>query len=396
MTHLPIGYRAFHPDETLNYQLNRWLPVMDEAEIAQAAARMTSMSDFSREMLALARRASAEGRDLHASSYFRAAEFFLPFGDPDKIRCYEAYRERFDRVAAALPLERHEIPFRGGLLPAVRFAAAGTARDTVVLHGGFDSYMEEFFFWGPDLAARGFDVVMFEGPGQGAALRRHGLTMSPAWEEPVAAVLDHFAIERASLVGLSLGGCLGLRAAAFEPRVERVVAWDVLFDFFDCFAERLPPQVVQKLVESSDAGDDAAVNAMFAAQARAGGSGVWALAHGQHISGSATPADFVRWLRAMSTRSCSARVRADVLLLAGAADHIVPLRQLAQQMEALTSARSVTARIFTAAEHADSHCQVGNLPLVHEVITAFLEQHLRPDTAAARPREGETSAALSA
>ncbi|WP_437534563.1 alpha/beta fold hydrolase [Sorangium sp. So ce726] len=378
MVDYPIGYRSFHRDVALNYQLNRWLPVMEEAEVTKLAGEVSSAADFSRAMRALAERTGAEGRHLHASSYFRAAEFFLPFGDPEKGRCYEAYRAHFDRVAAALPLERRDVPFRGGVLPAVRFAAPGPARDTIVLHGGFDSYIEEFFFWGPDLAAQGFDVVMFEGPGQGAALRRHGLTMSPAWEEPVAAVLDHLSIQRASLIGLSLGGCLGIRAAAHEPRIERVVAWNILFDFYDCFAARLPPALARALAEKSDAGDDDAVNATLASLASAGPEAAWALAHGQHISGSRTPADFVRWLRAMNTRAASPRVRQDVLLLAGTADHIVPLHQLTQQMEALTGARSVTARIFTAADHAASHCQVGNLPLAHEVIARFLDLQLRP------------------
>jgi hypothetical protein len=37
-----------------------------------------------------------------------------------------------------------------------------------------------------------------------------------------------------TLVGISLGGCLAIRAAAFEPRVRGVVAFDVLSDFFEC------------------------------------------------------------------------------------------------------------------------------------------------------------------
>jgi len=42
------------------------------------------------------------------------------------------------------------------------------------------------------------------------------------------------------------------------------------------------------------------------------------------------------------------------------------------QAEALTSARSVYVRTFTAAEHADSHCQMGNLDLDCRVVTTWL------------------------
>src|SRR5262249_19763033 len=50
------------------------------------------------------------------------------------------------------------------------------------------------------------------------------------------------------------------------------------------------------------------------------------------------------------TRDVSERVRQDVLLLAGARDHYVPLSQLWDQMPLLSNARSITARVFTAQE----------------------------------------------
>jgi hypothetical protein len=60
------------------------------------------------------------------------------------------------------------------------------------------------------------------------------------------------------------------------------------------------------------------------------------------------------------------------LLLAGAEDHYVPLQQLWDQARMLTSARSITARVFTADEHAQAHCQVGNLPLVVRVMSDWI------------------------
>ena len=43
----------------------------------------------------------------------------------------------------------------------------------------------------------------------------------------MAAVLDHFGLADVTLIGLSLGGYLAPRAAAFEERIKRVVAHDV-------------------------------------------------------------------------------------------------------------------------------------------------------------------------
>ena len=44
------------------------------------------------------------------------------------------------------------------------------------------------------------------------------------------------------------------------------------------------------------------------------------------------------------------------------------------QARALTGARSVTTRMFTRAEQADQHCQMGNLELACEVLTTWLRR----------------------
>jgi hypothetical protein len=62
-----------------------------------------------------------------------------------------------------------------------------------------------------------------------------------------------------------------------------------------------------------------------------------------------------------------------VLLLAGADDHYVPLKQLGRQAASLVRARSVTTRTFTAAEQASNHCQVGNIGAAVLVIQGWLD-----------------------
>jgi hypothetical protein len=92
-----------------------------------------------------------------------------------------------------------------------------------------------------------------------------------------------------------------------------------------------------------------------------------------HVSGTATPYDFLRSTTAMSTRKISHRVRADVLLLAGADDHYVPLKQLGRQAGMLSRARSVSTRTFTAAEQAGNHCQLGNIGAAARLINTWLD-----------------------
>jgi hypothetical protein len=92
-----------------------------------------------------------------------------------------------------------------------------------------------------------------------------------------------------------------------------------------------------------------------------------------HVFGCATPFDALDATRAFRTGDISGSVNQDVLLLAGTDDNYVPLAQLSDQARLLTAARSITCRLFTRAEDAQAHCQVGNLPLAIAVMTAWLE-----------------------
>lgn len=60
-------------------------------------------------------------------------------------------------------------------LPVMSAKAIGTGRGKILLHGGNDSYIEEFFDALCYLQDRGFDVYLFEGPGQGGCLREKNM-----------------------------------------------------------------------------------------------------------------------------------------------------------------------------------------------------------------------------
>ena len=68
----------------------------------------------------------------------------------------------------------------------------------------------------------------------------------------------------------------------------------------------------------------------------------------------------------------SERVTQDVLLCSGDRDAFQPPVLARQQARALTAARSVQLRTFTAAEHAETHCQMGNLDLACRVVCDWL------------------------
>jgi hypothetical protein len=59
---------------------------------------------------------------------------------------------------------------------------------------------------------------------------------------------------------------------------------------------------------------------------------------------------------------------------AGTKDHYMPLQMLPDQLMMLTAAHSVTARVFTEAESAQNHCQIGNIGLALKVILDWLDE----------------------
>ena len=101
------------------------------------------------------------------------------------------------------------------------------------------------------------------------------------------------------------------------------------------------------------------------------------------------PMQAVDWFLGMNPEHLgSDRVTQDVLLLCGENDAFQPPALTRAQARALTSARSVTVRTFTKAEHADQHCQMGNVGLACDELITWLTQPRGPVDAGPTGRRG--------
>jgi alpha-beta hydrolase superfamily lysophospholipase len=342
------------------------------AELRAAAPRIASYADWVKVMLELSDKALADSRLLPAAYYSRMAQFFLAPGDPR----YQPALQRFlDNVVPGNGVtadDHHLVPYQQTQLSAYRLTPA-QPRGTIVVFGGYDSYIEE---WLPAALAfrdAGLDTVIFNGPGQGTVLDA-GTPMTPDWHLPVAAILDYFGLSDITLAGFSLGGCLVIRAAAREPRVARAIAWDIFPDFFQGIKETiLPAAGLAAIAANSGQIPAPVVNAAVAEAAKADLATDWAIAQGERVMGAANPADLFQAWRRYHTRDASPLIIQDVLLMAGTKDHYVPFHMLADQLLTLTAARSVTARSFTEAEQAAAHCQSGNTGLAIKVILDWID-----------------------
>ena len=370
LARFPVGFERFHPRAFLNYQLNRAyaLGYAEREELRQAAARIQSQDECVAVFEALSGQAEREGRLRNATSYLRVAEFFTPPHSAEKVPRYRRYRQLFDAAFLGSGVVRHDVAYASAALPAYSHPAiVGPSRGTVLLHGGFDSLIEEFFAIWQRIAAAGFDVIAFEGPGQGGARALSGLTFDHDWEKPVGAILDHFGLESTGLVGISMGGYWALRAAGHEPRIDRVVSWPPVYDWL----YRVP----------------AVLRGATRAMLRRRGFMRWnvrirtrlmptlrqVVDQALYLVDGDDPMDAVDWFLGMNTTHlASHRVKQDVLLLCGEHDAFQPPVLTRAQAGALTAARSVSVRTFTGAEHADQHCQMGNLDLACSVLTTWL------------------------
>jgi pimeloyl-ACP methyl ester carboxylesterase len=372
----PIGYRHLHDDANYNFQLNRWLTYWDEEEVRHIAANISGLATWKSELLKAASTCEAEDRALNAAFFYRAAEFFIAPDDPDKLIAYNRFRELFYAEVTNPLMTRVNVPYESSTLPALIFPADGPKRDTVLVHGGFDSFKEEFIEMAATFNSQGIEFILFEGPGQGEPLMLNHLAMPNDWERPVGAILDHLQISSCSLIGISLGGYLAPRAAAFDKRIRRVVAYDVLEDFLGCLSAKLDPGAQKLLALLMRMRARHTINTLMSGVIKKDEFARWAFGHGMHVSGTTMPYDYLKWVESFTTAPFAALIDQDFLLLGGAEDHLVPLPQFFSQASNLPNVRSLTTRLFTDKEHASSHCQVGNLQLAADWIANWLNFQL--------------------
>jgi pimeloyl-ACP methyl ester carboxylesterase len=334
--------------------------------------------------LSAGHRVSAREALLRASNYYRTAEFFQrrrPATDPMVALLSDRSRETFSAAVGLLehPSEEIRIPYKDTTLPGYLFLVddSGAARATVIYNSGYDSTAEESYFAVAAAALRrGYNVLAFDGPGQGAALREQRLVFRPDWEAVISPVIDFACARpeidsgRISLFGYSLGALLIARAAAFESRVAALILDDGLFDFHAPFAAAIPGFVNRWIAE----GRDARAGALMSIVARFDVGARWGLRNGVWAMGAGSFPDLIRKTQRYSLEALGDRITAPTLILDADEDHF--LKGQPQQVKAvLTNARADLVTL-TAAEGAGEHCHMGALSRAHQVMFDWLDATL--------------------
>jgi pimeloyl-ACP methyl ester carboxylesterase len=300
---------------------------------------------------------------MRATTYQQLAEFLLAPEDPRRPDSLDKAVRWFSQGldARCIPHEYFSVPYENGRLRALYLPGpAGSEKKPLIMAvGGYDSILEEKYpVIGKAALERGYSVLIYEGPGQGEPLRKYGLKFTPEWEKPTKAIIDEFlrTHEKPSnivLFGMSMGGYLAPRAAAFEDRIDGIVAYDVCFDLHEC-AVRIMSGVKKNPLALKDPGVS------------------WAYHNALWTMGTTNPEDTLEAFSHYKLAPVADRIRQDVLILAGMEDHFIPLHQVADFEKSLVNARSVTTRIFDPASGGSEHCQCGAISLVHAAVFDWL------------------------
>jgi pimeloyl-ACP methyl ester carboxylesterase len=370
-----MAYLHILPELSMNYTVNR--PLNDgkaTARIAETRALAPRIKDFdswSAVWLEAAQKAEKEERWADAAAFYHNAEFYLPAG-PVRNGLYAAFAKNYALAMKGVQgYEHHQIPYANGYLPGFRLPAKGKELATFVFHGGYDSFVEEFYPFLEPLTNYGWTVLGFDGPGQGGAVPQ-GIYFDYAWEHFAKAVLDYFKVDAVDWLGASCGGYLALRAAAFEPRIKHVISLPASYWGLDMTLRQCTPGQDKHLLSLFRAGDRAGVEALAAEQMTQVPCFRWCITQGMHITGTKNAFDCLTSLDKHNLEGVLGHVKQDVMLTEGEDDHLFNTSWVYRIMSELVCAHSVTTRIFTAREGAQMHCQVGNSGLARMEIVRWL------------------------
>lgn len=353
----------------------------DESWYAEWRATADRIGAIGETSLEAGHKVSAREAFLRASNYYRTAEFFLRANlkDPRLMTTWRLSRDSFRKAAALMdhPVEAVTIPYEGTSLPGyiMKPDQSMEPRKTLIVQTGFDGTGEELYFAVAFFALkRGYNVLIFEGPGQGGALREQGLYFRRDWEKVVTPVVDfaltrpEVAPKRLALFGISMGGYLAPRAAAFEHRLAAVIANPGVYDSFNSKGAR-PREELQK------AAVHPAETNKFLLQEMKKSTGLrWHLQQGMFSFGKRSPLDFLLALSEYRLDGIVQRIQSPALVIVSDADHFQTVEAQRTLYDLLTGPKTLMR--FAAAEMAGEHCQMGAIALSNQRILDWLDEIL--------------------
>ena len=201
--------------------------------------------------------ATKESAYLRASTYWRVSLMYFNSTDDERLAeysqnsldCYHKYLEVSDIDATYV-----ELPYENTFMPAhfYKSPAAGDKAPLMILTPGRDTFAEDTAWIYRQALKRGIHCLVYDGPGQGFALRMNGITFRHDIENVITPIIDYClenydCIDEDNIIlfGISFGGFLVPRAAIYDERVRMCIVDPGNINWGGAFAERLA--VIEKM-----------------------------------------------------------------------------------------------------------------------------------------------------
>lgn len=324
-------------------------------------------------------RVSARDQFLVASNSFRAAEYYTGVADPRHAEYGLSSRECFLSAMrhADHTFEVVSLPYGDTPLPAYYMRPATQALGTLMIVSGYDGTLEETYLaYGRPALERGYNLLLFAGPGQMDTLRFHpDLPFVPEYERVGTAALEYLLARpetdpsRIALMGISFGGYFATRMAAHEPRIRALIANSPIVDlhaYMVSFAgfdpagmpdsddfglhdiDELPPEVMTPQLR------EMSCNLM------------------RRVGQASFKRTYLRLREFRVDEPALARISCPVLGLVGSGEGKEPMAQFERFLAGVSG--PTASHVFTEEEGADGHCQSGNLAYSAAVSMDWLDE----------------------
>ncbi|MGH7861612.1 MAG: alpha/beta hydrolase family protein [Candidatus Dormibacteraceae bacterium] len=316
----------------------------------------------------LAQEAEATGKRLTAASAYLRSVTYLQIGerfrtpkDEAALNCYRDSLDSFDRYSSLVDwprIEKVQVPFEGGSLPAYLAHASASSRPppVVVYFDGLDITKEMCFLRGAtELLRRGLSVLLVDGPGNGESIRFRDLPLRYDYERAGSAAIDYLEgrsdvdAGRVGVLAISLGGYYASRCAALESRFKACVAWGAIWDYHETWRRR---------IESNFSGSISVPSQ-----------------HLEWVLGVSSRDEAMHKLEDFKLSGVVEAMSCPFLVLHGEHDEQVPL-EVARQLWESSGSKDKTLHVFSAKEGGGQHCQSDQLTAATTKFSDWLAEKL--------------------
>jgi dipeptidyl aminopeptidase/acylaminoacyl peptidase len=331
-----------------------------QEEWCRMGTRLEKLGDAAE---AAGHRMSAGNAYLRAGMYYFTGERFIYPGETKREVGRKSIELQTKGLVRRYPdLERVEVPFEGKSLPALFMKAHGAATraPTVVVFDGMDNCKEmSVLFNGLEFAARGWNTLAIDGPGQGESLRLREMYARHDYETAGSAAYDYVAARpevdpsKVVVMGYSFGGYYAGRVAAFEKRYAAGVAFAALHWDLAAWQREI------KRRHETDPKNTAQSQFHFR----------WIMGHIDDGDAAIAKAEH------FSLRDIASQIEMSFLIVHAEEDRVVPVASARQLYEALGSKRK-RLKILTAEDGSVYHAQADNRQVGVDYIADWIEDNV--------------------